>query len=192
MSEATMECAKCGGALAARVCDRYFDPPIGIGGVILENAVIESRCVTCGIVADITIPDLNGLIAAAALVRSMVATKLKGEEIRFLRRALGWNARTFAAKLNVRHETVSRWENDADAMNPAHEKLLRLAVGENLRQMAPLVTFSVDKIMDMDLRGFRQDDDDVEMVFRLVPLRSKTKATDQPILRKGWESPRAA
>ena len=184
-------CRLCRGALAARKLPRYLEPPLGIGGVILEDAVIESYCATCGERAEITIPDLAGLIAAVAVVRCTLPLKLNGEEIRFMRRALGWAAKEMAEKLNVRAETASRWEREEDPIGPGYEKVLRIAVCSKLRKDAPRTRCSVDDILALDLRGVRPPDQELEMVFRLVP-DARAKKAQPPAPGKTWEARRAA
>lgn len=50
------------------------------------------------------------------------------QEIRFLRKSLGFSGKDFAAKINVDAGTVTRWERGAEPMGAANERLLRLMV----------------------------------------------------------------
>jgi len=52
--------------------------------------------------------------------------RLVPEEIRFLRKHLGWSGVDFAAHSGVKPETVSRWENGAKRMRLPLERFLRL------------------------------------------------------------------
>jgi DNA-binding transcriptional regulator YiaG len=46
-----------------------------------------------------------------------------GEEVRFLRKSLGWSGSDFAKHMGVAEETVSRWENDAAPIGPQADRL---------------------------------------------------------------------
>jgi DNA-binding transcriptional regulator YiaG len=69
--------------------------------------------------------------------------RLSPDEIRFLRKYLGYSSKDFAAFLDVSHETVSRWESRADA------KPMKLATEKLLRYMAlvdkPISDYGLDK-----------------------------------------------
>jgi len=68
---------------------------------------------------------MQGLIYAAAVSRVMNEQKLKGRDIRFLRKALDLPSKELADRLEVAQETMSRWENDKAPIGPENEKLLR-------------------------------------------------------------------
>jgi transcriptional regulator with XRE-family HTH domain len=53
---------------------------------------------------------------------------LAGEQIRFLRKYLGWSREEFAAIMGVEGETISRWENNKAKMGKAADRLLRVFV----------------------------------------------------------------
>lgn len=57
-------------------------------------------------------------------------TRLRGEEVRFLRKTLGWSGVDFARHMGVAVETVSRWETDAAPIGPQADRLLRLLVAQ--------------------------------------------------------------
>lgn len=45
-------------------------------------------------------------------VARMLADEVRGDDVRFARKALGMRTKDFAAALDVRPETVTRWEHD--------------------------------------------------------------------------------
>ena len=52
-------------------------------------------------------------------------TRLSGKELKFIRKALDMTQKEFADKMELRTETVSRWENDYPGTGEYSEKLLR-------------------------------------------------------------------
>lgn len=119
----TLKCSDCGRSMkTARENYRYIES--GLPNVTLGDVEI-SRCPTCGRV-EVTIPRMAALHEGLARVISRKASRLAPEEIRFLRKHLGWSGADFAKVLGVAAETVSRWETGrADISNTA-ERLLRV------------------------------------------------------------------
>lgn len=146
-------CPVCGGALRPEPLPRY---QLDLGGisVALIESVFRERCDGCG-ENRVVIPDMEGLIAAAAIGRVMLPFKLSGLEVRFLRKAMEMTARKLATQMEVREETVSRWENGKEPIGPSSEKLLRLIVGEELHENAPAVDYDQHSIVNMRLQPVR-------------------------------------
>lgn len=168
---ASGKCERCGGTLTVRTLREFRDDRlIGIAGVVIMDAVEEWRCENCGHLASIGFVDLEGLIAAVAVARVAAPAKLDAADVRFLRKALGWSSKDLAAKLEVRDETVSRWENNREPIGPTSEKLLRLIVAEFLAEKAPAVEVDEKGIASMRIRGARAAKP-VEMRFRPVRLK---------------------
>ena len=118
-----MKCARCGGAMkAAR--ENYLYRECGLTHVTLVGIEV-GRCRQCG-EHEAVIPRIEQLHGAIAAAVARKAPRLLPEEIRFLRKHLGWSGGEFAAHLGVSRETVSRWETGAAAMGPVAERLLRL------------------------------------------------------------------
>ena len=72
---------------------------------------------------------------------------------------MGYTAKELAENIEVRAESVSRWENDKDLMSPSNEKLLRLIVGEMLAEVAPALDFEAGKIVRMRIQSARAIED---------------------------------
>ena len=102
-----------------------FDRPIGLSGVRLNTFV--TRCSKCG-AFEIAILNLEGLHQAIARTLITKQARLTGEEVRFLRKVLGWSGADFAEHMGTSAETVSRWENDTIPIGPQADRLLRLMV----------------------------------------------------------------
>jgi DNA-binding transcriptional regulator YiaG len=75
---------------------------------------------------DISVPDPVGLINAVVRSRVTHPRKLSGEEIAFVRKALGVRAKRLADFLSMSPEHLSRCESGSKAMSAPAEKLLRL------------------------------------------------------------------
>ena len=74
----------------------------------------------------VDIPDWIGLIGAVVRSRVMHTKKLNGEEIKFIRNALGVRSKSVAEFLDMTPEHYSRCEAGAKLMSPNSEKALRL------------------------------------------------------------------
>jgi putative transcriptional regulator len=119
-----MKCSQCGHSMkSAR--ENYLYRESGLPNVTLVGVEV-SRCPHCG-EHEVVIPKIEQLhrVIAAAVARKV--PRLTLEEIRFLRKYLGWSGGDFAEHMGVTPETVSRWENGSAIMSASAERLLRLA-----------------------------------------------------------------
>ena len=155
---------------------KYATSEIGIP-IVLVDSVYQKHCKHCGeVLHRIQFPDR--LTAAAAVSRAQLPMKLKGDEIRFLRKAIAKSAVELAEFLEVAPETVSRWENNKLPMSPALEKLLRLHVGMELKAKAPAILFKPNQVLNMAIKGVRDPSEEIVMVFQLVVFLAG--AEDEP------------
>jgi transcriptional regulator with XRE-family HTH domain len=74
----------------------------------------------------VSIPDTIGLINAVVRKRVQHTRKLNGEELRFIRKAIGVRAKSLAELLDISPEHYSRCENGDKLMSSQSEKTLRL------------------------------------------------------------------
>jgi putative zinc finger/helix-turn-helix YgiT family protein len=89
---------------------------------------VEVRtCANCG-TREVVIPRLDELHRAIAQALITWDAKLGAEQIRFLRKYLGWSGADLAVYMAVQPETVSRWESGSQEMGPVADRLLRLLV----------------------------------------------------------------
>ena len=120
-----MKCPQCGHQMkTAR--ENYLYKESGLPNVTLM-AIEVGRCSSCG-EHEAVIPKIEQLHRVVATAIARKAPGLTPEEIRFLRKYLGWSGADFAAHMGISAETVSRWENGSATMGSAAERLLRLAV----------------------------------------------------------------
>ncbi len=92
----------------------------------------------------IEVPKLRQLVATAAVSRCLMGLRLRGWELKALRKAMRMTLEEFANRLDEKTaiETISRWESEARPMGGYAEKLLRLVVCEELAKEAPGVSYN--------------------------------------------------
>jgi putative zinc finger/helix-turn-helix YgiT family protein len=119
------KCPECRGEMTATREDYRYDES-GLANVVLAGIEVR-HCIACGERMPV-IPSIEGLHRAIA--RSIVeqATRLSGEQVRFLRTYLGWRAVDFAKVMGISKECVSRWENDHENVGGTADRALRLLV----------------------------------------------------------------
>lgn len=145
------------------------DEDLGGVRVRLINSVIQQSCDSCG-EAEVIIPNLPGLIGAAAAALVTLDFKLNGREIRFLRKVIDLPAKEFAKKLEVRPETVSRWETGQEVIGPSSEKLLRIIVGLVLSLRGSKEKVDIMLISDMHIRAVKRGKEKEPLCFELKAL----------------------
>jgi len=120
-------CGNCGRETRTQPISRYQVKKELVGGMHVEvfDAVQELVCDKCGVLRT-DVPNLPGLMAAVAVMRSNSERKLCGQEIRFLRKAMDNTAKELAAHLDTTEETISRWENDKLVISNPFERMLRV------------------------------------------------------------------
>lgn len=79
---------------------------------------------------------MNRLMQVLALSMVNKPYRLRGEEIRFLRKYLGKTGEEFSRLIHVDKTTLSKWENNDDRVGDQSDRLIRLlvlALGEGLQ-----------------------------------------------------------
>ena len=142
------KCAQCGGVTKTRREPAYRYAESGLSNVVLINAVTTTSCSKCGEVYTgfHAIERLHKAIAAA-LIRKK--GRLAPEEIRFLRKSLGWSGVDFARRMGTTKETVSRWESGKLPMGPQADRLLRMLVAKS----TPVEQYPVDVLSQVAADG---------------------------------------
>jgi transcriptional regulator with XRE-family HTH domain len=101
----------------------------------------------------IELPKLLELMAAASIVRCLNPIKLRGAEIRTLRKIMKLTMADLAKEMDVKTaaETISRWESENQPMGAYAEKVLRLIVCEKLKIEAPGVDYNARMIANLQV-----------------------------------------
>ena len=122
-----MKCTECGATMKVRKESYRYDES-GLKHVTLVGVDV-ARCPRCDNY-EISIPHIEELHRLIAKILIDKTTRFTGEEVRFLRKSLGWSGSDFAKHMGVAEETVSRWENDAAPIGPQADRLLRFLVAQ--------------------------------------------------------------
>ncbi len=164
-------------AEGVRVLDIYdATPHVGLRTIVC-NAAIER------VEADgdetIELPKQRELRASVALVRCLIPVKLRGWEIKAMRKIMGLTLNELAKRLDERTatETVSRWEADAQPMGGYAEKILRLLVCEELRKDAPGIEYNASMIANLKIRDPWKSEPTYDLppiVLRLIQLKEQS------------------
>ena len=116
----------------------------GLDYVTLVNVEVR-RCQACG-EWEVVIPKMEQLHRVLAQIVAQGKSHLRGSEIRFLRKYLGYSGAEAASALSVTPETMSRWENDKVPISQSAERFLRLmVVNQQPAQFYPLEELLADK-----------------------------------------------
>ena len=142
------KCPQCGGPTKTRRELAYRYAESGLSNVVLINAVTTTICTKCGEVYTgfRAIERLHKAIAAAVIRKKGC---LAPEEIRFLRKSLGWSGVDFARRMGATKETVSRWETGKLSMGPQADRLLRMLVAKG----TPVEEYPIDVLSQVSADG---------------------------------------
>jgi DNA-binding transcriptional regulator YiaG len=118
------ECFECHQAMVGRR-ENYRYTEAGLKSVTLTN-VLVFHCKCGAIVAEMpAIGQLHTLIADTLFRKKTI---LSGEEVRFLRKWVGYSATELAETTGYSPSIISRWENDRQKIGKEPDRLLRLVV----------------------------------------------------------------
>jgi putative zinc finger/helix-turn-helix YgiT family protein len=120
-----MKCDMCGAQMKSGR-ENYLYDESGLDSVTLMNVEMR-RCPECG-EYEVDIPRIDELHRLIAQTVASKKHRLTPQEVRFLRKYLGFSGVDFARTLDVTPETVSRWETGKKQMSPVAERALRLMV----------------------------------------------------------------
>lgn len=127
----------------------------------------------------IELPKMPELLASAAVARCLLPVRLRGHEIKAMRRIMKLTLAAMAKRLDEKTaaETVSRWESEAQPMGGYAEKLLRLLVCEEVRKNAPGIQYNASMIANLKVRDPWRANTDYAVPpveLWLLPLKEST------------------
>ena len=128
---------------------------VGLKTLVLDSAIENAD-------GDIELPKTAELLAAAVMARCLRPERLRGGEIKAIRKIMGLTLRELAEKLDPRsaQETISRWESEAQPMGGYAEKVLRLLVCEELKTGAPGIAYNGEMISKLTILDPWRDNPD--------------------------------
>lgn len=97
-------------------CDRYAQLVLKFAGTLVTPSGSKVPRLK-------RMPDLHATIARAV---AMQPCPLRGQDIRFLRKQLGYSAKEWATLLRTDASTLSRWENDQQELGTQSDTLIHL------------------------------------------------------------------
>lgn len=121
-----MKCLSCGSSDYVGRRERHQYVECGLPQVTLENVLIY-RCRNCD-AQEVVIPNIEALHGFIAQLLVQKPAPLMADEFRFLRKHLGYASTTFARRIGVAVETLSRWENGKRPVDPIADALIRVLV----------------------------------------------------------------
>lgn len=165
-----MKCMECRTPMVS-LQEAYKYKESGLPYVTLQNVMVN-RCPSCGEEV-ISIPKVSELHKVLACAVASKPSRLGGDEIRFLRKYLGWSGVQFANIMGIAPETVSRWENSAASMGQTAERMLRLMVF----RLEPVEKYPTEDLADLGNEGGEKFSLDI------LPTKSGWSVTRRPINR---------
>ncbi|CAN5537400.1 hypothetical protein BH09MYX1_BH09MYX1_07620 [soil metagenome] len=165
-------CPDCEGPLTSTF-ESYNYVESGLSSVHVGPIEVR-RCEACKSAMPV-IPAIESLHRALAKMLVEQPSPLRGEEIRFLRKYLGFRGADFASVMGVQKETVSRWETGATPMGGASDRALRLLVNTN----KPVASYEPSEF---------------NAILAGIAERARKAAPKRELTRKhgGWEEATAA
>lgn len=119
-----MRCFDCGTELVCRANQSYRYDESGLDNVFLVGINVYD-CPKCQTISP-EIPNVLGLHLAVSVALLGKSAKLRGPEVRFLRKILGVRSKDFARQLGYNPVSYSRIENDKENINDQGDRLVRL------------------------------------------------------------------
>ena len=133
-----------------RTIQRHEETGLGLPyPIVLINAAEEEVDDQTGAVTGIHIPDMEGLVACAAVARALHPQKLDGRDVRFIRRALGSTAKDFADLLSMDAATLSRWENNKYGVGAWADRQVRMAAIIALADKVPSLSLDTKDVISL-------------------------------------------
>jgi putative zinc finger/helix-turn-helix YgiT family protein len=121
----TYACSECGAPMTDRPNQTIAYTMGGLPHVTLHGV---TRAVCSNGHESIGIPKISQLHELIAHILITKRSPLAPEEVRFLRKHLGFDQAGFAKRMGVAPESVSRWETGNMLMAPTADRLLRFMV----------------------------------------------------------------
>lgn len=134
--------------------ESYGYTECGLDTVTLVDVEVR-RCAECG-EHEVSVPRIEELHRLIAQQVALKKTRLMPQEIRFLRKYLGFSKGGFAGAIDATPETVSRWELGKEQMSPVAERVLRRTalVGSPMEEypLARLAEVAQEEAVPLSLR----------------------------------------
>lgn len=155
-----MKCLECGAKMGAVKLETIAYSSAGLPGITLKGVPV-SVCENGH--REVTIPKIDELHKRIAKELTAKPGRLSPNEIRFLRKHLGYQQVDFAKLVGVTAESVSRWESGSVRMADTADRLLRLLVVQR------------DQIREFDVERLKGASENAQ------PLRAQIRVSTKKI-----------
>ena len=152
--------------------DRYHYLECGLDDVYLLNGFKRFKSPRGTSVA---IRDVDKLHRAIGRHLCRHKKKLNGKEIRFLRRGMPMSQASLAHMLDVKEQTIYRWEAGKNSMPRAAEAVLRHLYMEKDKDTNESLRASLKELADIEDELHKTE----EMIFKIKRDRQKQKSAGQ-------------
>ena len=137
MNKKIHECTRCGEPVNPEPRNyRYLES--GLSNVILQGIEVAD-CPKCGN-EDAIIPRMAKIHRAIARALTLSPSRLTGEQIRFLRKDLGFSGDQLGKYLHTDKTKISKWEGGEDRIGPSTDRLIRLLAASLDAELRPGVS----------------------------------------------------
>lgn len=171
MKDNDQRCVECGKTMKKKTVNHHYTES-GLENVYLIGVDVYD-CPSCG-ENYVHIPNPVQLHIILAVGLALKDDPLCGAEIRFMRKEVGMNGKSFAEFIGVSPITLSRWENDDGEHSPSHDRLIRLAfmamMSERLKTLMSWVENQVKKSEVIKVRAKRVDIDAAQLKYVELPV----------------------
>ncbi len=150
--------------------------------VLLFDSVKQYVNCKSGKVERTIIPNLRGLVQKIALTRIIYPQKLSGQELRFIRKAVGIQASKLAEKIGVTPEHLSRCEAGERVLSSGAEKCLRVAVLLNHFTLPPTDDCEVEECLQNKIESFQKTLLNVQAIINEMNIIAVSDVNDQLVL----------
>jgi len=139
--------------------------------VIIRDAAVCEKDADTGEILSYAIPDLDGFVAAVAMVRALMPVKLSQEEVRFMRKVLDLPAKKIAEYLAIDPSTYSRWENGRQTAGELVERMFRHHVCAELKGRVPAIDFEPSMINKMKIKPVWPEGDKPQILLTRIVFK---------------------
>ena len=135
----------------------------------------------------VEVPRIKEMMAAAAVARCLLPIKLRGHEMRAMRKIMRMTLAELANNLDSKTavQTISRWESEAQPIGGYAEKVLRLLICETLRKRTPGVDYNGSMIANMRVIDPWMMQEDYEIPYLSLEM---VKVRDAGHLVDAWDA----
>lgn len=154
-----VKCRQCREEMSASK-EVYHYTECGLDNIYLGN--IEMHSCVCGEKVA-SVPDSAEVNASIGLWLIKKRTLLRGNELKFLRKNAGLNAKSFAEYIGVNKSTLSRWENDKQSIDKSNDRLVRL-IYANIKKISHE---EIKNLLTTTMREIGTEEDTVRKPYTL-------------------------